>query len=154
MRANRCRLAVSGFTLIELLIVVTVIAILAALAVPNLAAAKGATNEATAISGLRVISNGMEAWRARNRGGDGGYPADFKQLAVGLPGEIDPLLGTGQRAGYVFAGGGDLSQYQILAVPVAYGVTGHRSFYVDATGVIRGADHGGAAADSSDPPIQ
>lgn len=151
-RLNKRR--VRGFSLVELLIAVAVIAILAGMAIPNIASTRSAANESSAISSLRLISKGMEGWRIQNRGGDNGYPVDYRSLAVGNPGDIDAVLGSGQRSGYLFAGGGDTSQYQITAVPVTFGSSGRRSFYVDATGVIRGADHAGAAADSTDPAIQ
>lgn len=51
---------------------------------------------------------------------------------------------------HVLDGGG---RYEALAVPVEYGPTGRRSFYMDETGVIRGADHEGGAPKSTDPVV-
>jgi prepilin-type N-terminal cleavage/methylation domain-containing protein len=62
-----------GFTLIELLIVIAVIAILAALAIPNLIGSRKAANETNAISQLRTIITAQESYKSRNLGGTNKY---------------------------------------------------------------------------------
>jgi hypothetical protein len=44
-------------------------------------------------------------------------------------------------------------KFEALATPIEYGKNGKKSYYVDQTGVLRGADHNGASANSSDPPV-
>jgi hypothetical protein len=75
---------------------------------------------------------------------------------------IDGHLATGEKCGYRFTvitiaavpAAGTPAVYRVSAVPAAYPVNGFRSYYTDETGVVRGADHGGAAATVKDPPIQ
>jgi prepilin-type N-terminal cleavage/methylation domain-containing protein len=68
-----------GFTLIELLIVIAVIAILAALAIPNLLSSRKAANETAAIAQCKTISSAEETYKIRNLAGDNTY-ATLDQL--------------------------------------------------------------------------
>jgi len=142
-----------AFTLIELLIVISVIAILSGMAIPNLRSSHIAANEVGAVQAMRMIGKGMEGYKICNRGGDYGYPSDYTLLGGFLPADIDPLLAAGERSGFRFEGGGDQATYTITAVPVTYGASGVRSFYVDESGVIRCADKSGAPATAADPPL-
>jgi|ERR1043166_1177002 hypothetical protein len=76
---------------------------------------------------------------------------------LSLTGLIDPVLSTGEKYGYVYnltvLPSGPLS-FRLTATPIRYPKTGRRSFYIDQTGVIHGADKGGAVATSSDPVIE
>src|ERR1044072_2782947 len=67
-----------GFSLIELLIVVAIIGIIAAIAIPNLLASRRAANEAAAVSAVRTLSSAEEAYRATS--GDGSKFTDFSGL--------------------------------------------------------------------------
>lgn len=88
-----------GFSLIELLIVVVIIGIIAAIAIPNLLAARRSANEGSAISSLRTIHGAQMTYQATE--GNGDYAATL--AALGTPGLIDPVLASGQKSGYGFS---------------------------------------------------
>ncbi len=140
-----------GFSLIELLIVVAIILIIAAIAIPNLLRAKIAANESSAVSSLRTITT-AETTYASSWGA--GYAAVLDNLGgpppclVATPGAaciIDSKLSVAPyaKSGYAFeakgntlAGSGD-SAFEANATPVAVDATGKRAFCSDQTGVLR-----------------
>jgi len=144
-----------GFSLIELLIVVAIILIIAAIAIPNLLRSKMAANEASAVGSLRTINTSEVAYSTTygtysTSLGDLGPAATPSSTAADL---IDSVLASGAKSGYTFVytpGTSNLS-YSITAAPTTAGVTGQRTFYTDSSGVIR-ADATGTA-DSSSTPI-
>ncbi|HEX8556476.1 MAG TPA: prepilin-type N-terminal cleavage/methylation domain-containing protein [Pyrinomonadaceae bacterium] len=93
-----------GFSLIELLIVVAIIGIIAAIAIPNLLASRRAANEASAISAVRTLSSAQEAYRATVGGGAGFTDLD----GLVARNMVDSALGAATtpdkaKSGYVFS---------------------------------------------------
>jgi type IV pilus assembly protein PilA len=134
-----------GFSLIELLIVVAIILIIAAIAIPNLMKSRMAANESSAVGSVRTINTGQVTYAASCPGV--GFSASLAELNTGAvcaggTGIIDNVLATTNKSGYHFAyapvaAGGLNTQYTVGATPLAVGTTGQRGFFSDQTGVIR-----------------
>ena len=142
--------AKSGFTLIELMIVVAIIAIIAAIAVPNLLRSRIETNEAAAVQSIRAVVSAEATFHAQS----GHYANTIAELTTGSPPGSPPFLNgdwTKEKNGYNFTLGGTPTNYTLNANPTTFGVQGVRGFYCDASGVIR--FNFGAPADISSTPI-
>jgi type IV pilus assembly protein PilA len=157
-----------GFSLIELLIVVAVILVIAAIAVPNLLRSRMAANEASAVASLRSINTSEVVYQstygpgfAPNLGNlsDGGTPTNCVSPAVPTATSsclIDAVLASGVKSGYKFAynpisGGAAVTSYTVNGDPTTSGGTGPRHFFTDDSLVIR--VNALAAATSTDPSI-
>jgi prepilin-type N-terminal cleavage/methylation domain-containing protein len=158
-----------GFSLIELLIVVVIIGIIAAIAIPNLLAARRSANEGSAASSLRTIHGASATWQATV--GNGQFPGDESAGLVGLQelgsgNLIDSVLSNGDKAGFTFEyqnwdfqQGTNPASFACVARPtVNSGITatGTRNFgiatdgvlYAEALGVAGGAGTMALAGDA------
>jgi type IV pilus assembly protein PilA len=166
-----------GFSLIELLIVVAIILIIAAIAIPNLLRAKMAANESSAVGSLRTVISANATYQST-------YNHSFAGSLTILGGPntpnptcvqanlVDEVLGQdpANKSGYSFvytpggadpgdngAGGapvcGSVLTFGITSTPLQYNSTGTRSFFTDQTGVVRGKDNAGAVCDNTCPPL-
>lgn len=160
-----------GFSLIELLIVVAIILIIAAIAIPNLLRSRIAANESSAVGSVRSINTAQVTYASTYP--DVGFAATLTALGpVSAPGAaptsansglLDAVLGCAAgagpcpKSGYNFTMNANLptngvagSSYSINGDPITPGQSGQRYFYSDPSGVIR-SDPAAAATEASTP---
>ncbi|MBM3254751.1 MAG: prepilin-type N-terminal cleavage/methylation domain-containing protein [Candidatus Omnitrophica bacterium] len=128
-----------GFTLVEIMIVVAIIALLAAIAIPNLLRARLNANEGAAISNVHTLSTVAQSfWSAT-----GALPLTLNALGSANPPYIDNTIGcataTCTKSGYIYGMGGTglAADFFTYAAPQTPNVTGVRSFCVGSDGVVR-----------------
>ena len=136
-----------GFSLIELLVVVAVILIVAAIAVPNFLRSRMRANEASAVASLRVLNTAAVTYSITYP--TLGFPAQLTTLGGVNPCSasstqaclIDDTLAQGTKSGYTFVWTGDGAtpsiSYTVTGTPQVLGATGQRMFCTDQSGVIR-----------------
>ena len=134
----------AGFTLIELMIVVAIIAIVAAIAIPNLIRSRIQANEGAAVGNLRTMLGAQVAFHSANYR----YTLDIAELTGANPPYLDGGW-IGEKGGYMFRLGGTTDAFNCVAFPVAFGLTGSKDFFIDASGVIRYDPDGDADANST-----
>jgi len=151
-----------GFSLIELLIVVGIILVIAAIAIPELMSARMSANESAAVSNSRTIVTAELAYSIEYNmgfsaslgqlGGTGTAPSAANALL------IDSVLATGTKTGYQYqyavtaTAGGFPVGFSINANPIAHNFTGRRYYYSDQAAVIY--MNYNAPASASDLPLQ
>lgn len=137
----------NGFSLIELLLVVTVILIISAIAVPNFLRSRQRANEASAVASIRGINTAAVTYSLTYP--NLGYPTTLATLGGANPCTasstqaclIDDFIAQGIKSGYSFVWAGDGAvpsvTYTITGTPQVVGSSGQRMFCTDQTGVIR-----------------
>ena len=160
-----------GFSLIELLIVVAIILIIAAIAIPNLLRSRIAANQASAVGSLRTLNTAEITYATTyNSGytatlGNLGPPAAGSNPTATAAGLIDSVLSGGTatatlsvKSGYTFVytpagtdASGRIDTYGITATPITVGTTGTNYYYTDMSGVIR--QNSTSTAGSTDSPL-
>jgi type IV pilus assembly protein PilA len=151
-----------GFSLIELLIVVAIILIIAAIAIPDLMRARIAANQASAVESCRTVTSGEAIYYTLYNG--------FAPTLVALGGPttgtpnatnaqlIDSVLSAGNKTGYNFTyvaltpdPSGNFQDYGLNADPVSQGFTGTNHYFTDEPSVIHWNASGVASV--TDPPL-
>jgi type IV pilus assembly protein PilA len=153
-----------GFSLIELLIVVAIILIIAAIAIPNLLRARIAANESSSVASIRTLNTAQISYNSA-------YPTVGYASTMGaLAGTncappttagaclIDTQLSSGSKSGYKFTlsgvSGTPAATYQFIATPLAVNQTGTRYFCSFADAVVRASAASPSACDTSVSPLQ
>ena len=137
-----------GFTFVEIIIVVSIIALLAAVVIPNLLRARLNANEEAAQSTIEIISRACERYRAAQRipaYDPAGPPAPTNMLAPAAgPAYVDAgIFAVSGSQGYIFTYtpmavvGNITQQYVCGAEPITLNITGGRTFAINETGVLR-----------------
>ena len=152
-----------GFSLIELLIVVAILLIISAIAIPSYLRSRMQANEASAVGSVRMINTAAMTYSSTYV--DVGFPANMADMGGANPCSatstsaciLEEMLSQGTKSGYSFVWTGDGASpsiaYALTATPLIVGGSGQRMFCTDQTGVIRN-ELSGAGCNASSSPVQ
>jgi prepilin-type N-terminal cleavage/methylation domain-containing protein len=142
-----------GFTLVEIMIVVAIIGLLAAIAIPNLLRARSSANEGAIKYDLRTFSSACEAYRSAQASPT--YPTALTDLTGSTPAYLDTtwssVSATSPKHGYTFSYSGSATAFSLLATAQSGAAT--NNYCVDNTGVIRAGATQSTTACSGGTPI-
>ena len=141
-----------GFTLVEIMIVVAIIALIAAIAIPNFLRARVNANESAALASMRTLVGALEGFRSNQSPPT--FPAALTDMdsTTSNPPYIDTVLSSGTKQGYTLTyTRATANTYTLTVSPVTPNVTGVRGFFTNESGVIRVAAT--APATAASPPL-
>ncbi len=122
-----------GFTLVEIMIVVAIIALLAAIAIPNLLRAKISANDALAKGTLRSLSTASETFGTAN---NGSYPGSEASLTGATPPYTNKNYCGTTNAGFVYSCTFATGSYSFIATPVTVSTSGTTTFTMSTGGIL------------------
>jgi len=152
-----------GFSLIELLIVVAIILIISAIAIPNYLRSRMQANEASAVGSLRMINTSAVTYSSTYL--NVGFPTNMADMGGANPCTatsttaciLEDTIAQGTKSGYSFLWVGDGAtpsvSYSLTATPLQVGGSGQRQFCTDQAGVIR-FEASGAGCTAASNPVQ
>jgi type IV pilus assembly protein PilA len=122
-----------GFTLVEIMIVVAIIALLAAIAIPNLLRAKMSSNDALAKATVRALSTAAESFATAK---NGNYPTDMTSLTGASPAYLNTAYCGQTLSGYLYTCTFAADSYTFAATPMTVGTSGTTTYTITTGGVL------------------